>query len=208
VPHFGRRAYLFTAIVLLIVVGLATGTGILAVRVGDLDRQLARTERRVSSLTPLLKEARQQAASSAAQAARSERTTKSLLNRLRRRPPCRGPLVWIFPSQGPIGTHVTITGYCFLGQYWRQWRGGYGMFLLHQFLEPRECELIIGVSDPVLRINRSGQAEGSFTVPGGTGGCFQHGYERRITPTDYSLGIACHACSVATFRVTSRRPVE
>jgi hypothetical protein len=206
VLRFVRHRYLLSAIVLLIVIGLATATGILARRLSELDRQLSQADRRVSSLIANLNDAEKQAATSEARAAAQRAIAALLQHKLRKQPPCRGPHVWLSPDQGPIGTHVAITGYCFVGQDWSQWRGAYGMFLLHQFIEPRECELIIGVGDPVLRISRSGRAEGSFTVPGGEGGCFQQRYEWRITPASYSLGIQCHACLVADFRVTPRSP--
>jgi hypothetical protein len=111
-----------------------------------------------------------------------------------------GPHLWLFPDRGPPGTRVMVVGDCFKGSFAHNPTEGYGVFLLHQFFRPRECELIGSAAPFRLDLHR-GRAEGSFTVPF-QGACFQHRYGRRVTPAMYILGIGCHACSVARFRVT------
>ena len=113
---------------------------------------------------------------------------------------CR-PQVFIRPEMGPVGTRIRIRGSCFD----RKWGDGYGMFLLRQFQSPRECELLAGGRQH-LAVRRSGRARGFFIVPG-RGSCFQHEYDRLVTPARYSLHIGCHACDTGrTFRVTAADP--
>ena len=188
--------------------GLVTATAILTSRVSSFRRDEAAAERRVASLEASVREVQARALAAESGLDEAEQTGRKLRREVRQSQSCEqppfdhGPHVWLFPTQGPPGTQVRIVGGCFLGSFWRHWRSGYGMFLLRQFIEPRECELIAGVLDPVLRIRR-GWAEGAFTVPAGRGSCFQHLYERRITPAIYSLGLGCHACNIARFRVTA-----
>jgi hypothetical protein len=121
--------------------------------------------------------------------------------------PCSpfGPHTQFFPSHGAPGTKVVFATDCLQGPagMWHHWQSGYGMFLLHQFAQPRECELIIEVGHPSFRFDGRNRAHGSFVVPSGEGGCFQHDYRRAISPAMYRLGIGCHACEIGRFRVTA-----
>ena len=109
-----------------------------------------------------------------------------------------GPSVRARPDHGPPGTRVTIVGECFEE---RQWNHGYGIFLIRQFSQPRECE-VIGWGNPFrFRVDSRGRGRGFFTVPS-SGDCFQQDYGRRVTPGVYAIGLGCHACGVGTFRVT------
>lgn len=108
-----------------------------------------------------------------------------------------GPVgVRIVPEHGPVGTRVRISGRCFP----RHWDSGYGIFLLRQFTKPRDCEIIAGGAFR-FHVDRAHVARGWFTVAP-DGACFQHRYRRRVTPGRYQLGVGCHACTVARFRVT------
>jgi hypothetical protein len=104
--------------------------------------------------------------------------------------------VRIVPEHGPVGTRVRITGRCFP----RHWDSGYGIFLLREFTKLRECEIIAGGAFR-FRVDREHVARGWFKVAS-DGACFQHPYRRSVTPGLYQLGIGCHACLVARFRVT------
>ena len=111
--------------------------------------------------------------------------------------PGTGPVgVRLVPGHGPVGTRVRITGRCFL----RHWDSGYGIFLLREFTKPRECEIIAGGAFR-FHVDRARVARGWFTVAP-DGACFQHRYRRQVTPGLYQLGVGCHACAVAGFRVT------
>jgi hypothetical protein len=111
--------------------------------------------------------------------------------------PGRGPAdVRIMPRHGPVGTRVRIRGRCFP----RRWNHGYGIFLLRQFMKPRECELIAGGRFR-FRVHRARAGRGWFKVAR-DGACFQHRYRRRVTPGRYSVGMGTHASFVARFRVT------
>jgi hypothetical protein len=111
--------------------------------------------------------------------------------------PGSGPVrVRIVPGHGPVGMRVRITGRCFA----RHWDSGYGIFLLREFTKPRECEIIAGGAFR-FRVDRDHSARGWFKVAS-DGACFQHRYRRRVTPGLYELGVGCHACLVAHFRVT------
>jgi hypothetical protein len=111
--------------------------------------------------------------------------------------PGRGPAdVRIMPRHGPVGTRVRIRGRCFP----RRWNHGYGIFLLRQFMKPRECELIAGGRFR-FRVNRARVGRGWFKVAR-DGACFQHRYRRRVTPGRYRVGVGTHASFVARFRVT------
>lgn len=107
-----------------------------------------------------------------------------------------GPQLRVVPQQGPIGTRVRLAGQCFGDSYY----DGDGVFLLRQFFEPRECE-IMAFAKHRLRFGKSGSLRGHFTVPG-NGACSQHDYSRRVTPSRYFVGIGCHSCLHARFRVT------
>jgi hypothetical protein len=78
---------------------------------------------------------------------------------------------------------------------------GYGVFLLRDFGTPLACELIAGGPYRLKLVGRN-RAAGWFTVAS-RGGCFQSGgATRAVTPGRYYVGLGCHACFVATFRVT------
>jgi hypothetical protein len=111
--------------------------------------------------------------------------------------PGTGPVdVRVVPRHGPVGTRVRVSGRCFR----RRWDAGYGIFLLRQFTKPLECELIAGGAFR-FRVNRARVGRGWFKVAH-DGACFQHRYRRRVTPGPYRVGLGCHACLVARFRVT------
>jgi len=103
------------------------------------------------------------------------------------------------PNHGPPGTNVAIFGDCFRSRHWNH---GYGIFLLRQFTEPRECEVIAG-KDVMFSVDRDGRGTGEMTVPA-RGHCFQRNYSRRLTPGWYHVGAGCHACYAGRFRVTAR----
>lgn len=104
------------------------------------------------------------------------------------------PPLTLTPTRGITGSRVRLSGGCFQ----RRWDKGYGVFLLHQFFRPRECEIIAGGRFR-LRVDRHGQAHGWFVVPA-SGACLQHSSGRRVTAGVYSLSIGCHAY----FRVLRR----
>ena len=58
----------------------------------------------------------------------------------------------------PLGGTHHLVGDCFLEppKLYRGWRGGYGMFLLHDFTGARECELIVGAGDPRFQYDGQG----------------------------------------------------
>ena len=102
------------------------------------------------------------------------------------------------PDHGPVGTRVHISGRCFR----RRWRrAAFGLFLLKQFQHPHECELIIGGDKQQLTVGADRRGTGVFYV-GRSGQCSQQDYRRRATPGVYSVGIYCHACFFAQFRIT------
>jgi hypothetical protein len=114
-------------------------------------------------------------------------------------PPATLPLdVRVRPNHGPVGTRVHISGRCFR-RHWR--REAYGLFLMKGFRHPRECELMIGAERLQLTVDADRRGHGVFDV-GRSGRCFQRAYGRRATPGVYSVGIYCHACSFARFRIT------
>lgn len=106
------------------------------------------------------------------------------------------PIV-LTPKQGPVGTKVRFSGGCFPKDLDLS---GYGVFLLHDFRRPRDCELLVGGATE-FKLRADGRAHGWFVV-GAHGHCFQQDYGRNVTPASYSLGIGCHACPWGTFRVT------
>jgi hypothetical protein len=110
------------------------------------------------------------------------------------------PAVTVSPDHGPVGTRVHVEGDGFTGASWRDvgaTGGGYGVFLL---TDEGDCELL-AVSDPALKISRNGHLIAEVTVPA-QGECFQSGRSQAVRPGDYRIGIGCHACEVADFRVT------
>ncbi len=113
------------------------------------------------------------------------------------RTPYGGPHLSLVPRAGPPGMRVTIVGDCFRSRHWNH---GYGLFLIRVFRSPRSCEIIAG-GPFSLKVDKSG-ASGFFTVPS-SGSCFQEEYGRRVTPGLYRLGVGCHACTTARFRVTA-----
>jgi hypothetical protein len=66
------------------------------------------------------------------------------------------------------------------------------------------CELIAG-GPFSLRIGASGVLDVDFTVPS-RGNCFQMQTGGWVRPGTYAIGIGCHACEVAYFRVTTGSP--
>ncbi len=108
------------------------------------------------------------------------------------------PEITLRPTAGPIGTRVRISipDGCFK----RDWNKGYGIFLLRQFMQPRECELISGGGFK-LHVNAAGGARGHLSV-GDRGHCFQQPYGRAATPGRYVVGFGCHACGGPTFTIT------
>lgn len=105
------------------------------------------------------------------------------------------------PDHGPVGTQVRISGRCFR----RRWRReAFGLFLLKEFQRPRECELIIGGDKLQLSVGADRRGTGVFYV-GRSGQCTQRDYQRRATPGVYFVGIYCHACHFAQFRITRSR---
>ncbi|HEX8102799.1 MAG TPA: hypothetical protein VF533_09315 [Solirubrobacteraceae bacterium] len=113
-----------------------------------------------------------------------------------------GPLdVRLRPSRGPVGTRIHVSGRCF-GQALDR-RNGYPGPFLSRYFAADGCEAIAGGRSTV-RANRHGMAHGWFEVPA-RGLCFQQRDGRhRITPGRYEVGSGCHACVVASFRVTRR----
>jgi Sec-independent protein translocase protein TatA len=202
-----RASHVWPILVVVVLVALVVGTGFLLARVGSLGRELSAAQSSAVSLAAQLRQQTERSASLQASVDRATRSIRQLRKEARVRQSCEGgrfgpgPYVWLVPAKGPPGTKVEIFGDCFLGSWWRHWRGGYRMFLIRGLPTPPECELIIGVDDPVLTFS-NGRAVGSFTVPSGVGSCFQNLYKRQLTPGTYGLGIACHACEVAKFRVT------
>jgi hypothetical protein len=114
-----------------------------------------------------------------------------------------GPAAVLIPDHGPVGTRVTISVGCLVGRFQRSevTKPAYGVFLMRDFGGPLGCELIAGGPYRVRLVGRT-RAAGWFTV-GRRGGCFQSdGATRDVTPGRYVVGMGCHACVVASFRVT------
>ncbi len=113
--------------------------------------------------------------------------------------PDSAPPVSLRPDRGPVGTRIRFRGRCFDP---REDASGYGVFLIRQFSQPRECELILGGRQR-FDVGEDGTARG-FLVVAGRGHCTQRSYGRRATPGLYGFGIGSHASRLATFRVTRR----
>jgi hypothetical protein len=75
------------------------------------------------------------------------------------------------------------------------------LFFVKDFRHPRECELIVGAEGLRLTVDAHRHGHGTFNV-GRSGRCSQQTYGRPATPGVYSVGIYCHACSFARFRIT------
>jgi hypothetical protein len=138
------------------------------------------------------------------------------------------PQLRLRPASGPVGTYVTISGQLTPEQvrandpYFRH--PAYFNLITDVYAGcgegPSECsagpaglagcELIVGLSDPLISLDAvTGRVSGSFTV-GAQGTCFQDrltGYPQATLPGRYVLAIGCHACSFALFTVTGS-PVE
>ena len=184
---------------------LAVVTGVLLAKVASLERQSARLESEVARLRAADGDLRADVREARTAAAARKREIGRLEEQVRVRQTCRGrgsiydgPQVVVVPDRGPPGTRITIVGDCFKG---RRWNAGYGIFLIRGFAGPRACEIIASARPFALRVAPDGRARGFFTVPS-TGDCFQEGYGRRVTAGVYLLGIGCHACGTARFRVT------
>ncbi len=113
------------------------------------------------------------------------------------------PTVTVTPDHGPVGTRVHLEGDGFTDPYWqevgRTHGGGYGVFLIGS--APGGCELIAG-GDFTIRIGADGHLTAEVTVSG-TGNCFQMDRTAQVRPGRYAIGIGCHACEVAEFRITA-----
>jgi hypothetical protein len=198
-----RRTIFFSLIVVGIVAG-ALGGLLMAASIDSLRDELGTAKGEVAALHTLRTRTEHlQAALDSA-----ERREAELQEKVRQRQTCGkrgfqgtgGPHLWLFPDRGPPGTRVMIVGDCFKGSFAHDPTAGYGIFLLHRFMKPRECELI-GPAVPFRLDLHRGRAQGFFTVPF-RGLCFQHRYGRRLAPEMYELGVGCHACGIARFRVT------
>lgn len=115
------------------------------------------------------------------------------------------PPVAVSPDHGPIGSRVSLVGDDFVRSEWRDVvranaGGGYGVFLIKDL--PDGCELIAGARFD-LQVDASGHLTSDLTVPE-RGQCFQTERTERVRPGAYRVGIGCHACEVATFKVTAR----
>jgi hypothetical protein len=114
-----------------------------------------------------------------------------------------GPVAVLTPDHGPVGTRVSMSVGCVAGRFARSevTAPAYGVFLMRDFSGPLGCELIAGGRYRLHLVGRT-RAAGWFTV-GRRGGCFQSdGATRAVTPGRYVVGMGCHACVVASFRVT------
>jgi hypothetical protein len=109
------------------------------------------------------------------------------------------------PSSGPVGTRVRITGRITddLATWQTYFRDpGYFDLLRNATVGvPAGCELLVHAEQESIRMDAAGQVSGSFVV-GSTGGCFQRGRSYAPGAGQYDLAIGCHACGVATFRIT------
>lgn len=105
-----------------------------------------------------------------------------------------GPRLVAIPRAASVGARVTLEGSCFQ----REWNFGYGIFLIRDFERP-ECELI-AAAEHRFRVRRDGSAVGYMIVPS-EGDCFQRSSTRFVTPGRYRIGVGCHACQLAGFRV-------
>lgn len=140
------------------------------------------------------------------EAARSETPWGDTKGECRRDDGGYGPRLTFDPPKAPPGTRVRFEGDCFVGFFAdkKTLTTGYGIFLIHPALEWGEapdCELIAGTRPNRLTIT-AGRGNGFFTVPE-EGGCFQSSRVRPVRPGRYDLGMGCHACYVAPFRVTA-----
>jgi hypothetical protein len=76
--------------------------------------------------------------------------------------------------------------------------GGYGVFLIGD--GGHGCELITR-GDFSLHLANDGHLVADLIVPS-EGTCFQGDEQRELRAGTYAIGIGCHACQVAEFRVT------
>ena len=197
----GKRLLVVAVAALLV----AAASGVLIVKVTSLDRRSERLEADLERVRAANAELRADLRRTESAAAVSRRRAGRLREEVQVRQTCAGrgseyggPHLVLVPDQGPPGTRVTVVGDCFKG---RRWNHGYGIFLIRGFTRPRSCEIIAGASPFRLRVDATGRARGFFTVPS-RGGCFQEDYGRRVTPGVYQVGLGCHACGTARFRVT------
>ena len=115
--------------------------------------------------------------------------------------PGPGPTGVLVPDSGPVGTRVSIVIDCLSGFEDQITHPAYGAFLIRDFGKHAACELIAGGPFQIKLVGR-GRAAGWFTV-GSQGACFQSGGKTRlVTPGVYGVGVGCHVCELATFRVT------
>ena len=120
----------------------------------------------------------------------SQHTSGALAAEMDADDPCmEGPILEVDPPRGSVGDRVTLSGTCFK----RNWDAGFGVFLIRQFQEPRECELLAG-GRYAFHVQKDGGAKGYFVVPE-RGSCSQRTYGRRVTPGQYWMGVGCHACT-------------
>jgi hypothetical protein len=120
--------------------------------------------------------------------------------------PSPTPQPWsltISPDHGPVGTRVHLEGDGFVGGSWQnaELPGGYGVFMGAGLgLGWGVCDLVAD-TDFTIEISDSGHLTADFTVPA-SGHCFQTDRSASVSPGEYTIGVACHACAVSTFRVT------
>lgn len=117
-----------------------------------------------------------------------------------------GSNITVRPDHGPVGTRVHLAGGGFTGASWqevaRTHGGAYGVFLDVDPGTAGGCELLAG-GPFTLRISPSGVLAADFTVPA-QGSCFQTHPTKvePVRPGRYAIGVGCHVCLVAYFRVT------
>ncbi|MGH2752544.1 MAG: hypothetical protein ACRDK3_16990 [Actinomycetota bacterium] len=106
--------------------------------------------------------------------------------------------VSLTPRKGPLGTRVQMRASCFYQKNLSSEEAGYFALIG----DVNGCELIVGVEGNFRVKNR--ELRGWFRISEYEGTCFQEPDAEPVpmTPGRYHLVLDCHACAVATFRVT------
>ena len=115
-------------------------------------------------------------------------------------PPSCG--ITLRPDHGPVGTRVQVSG---PAPSWAVPDDIYALDLERTLDPPGDCDAIAATSHR-FSVDANGNLTGWFIVPA-TASCFQQlppGSSRTVGPGTWDVGLGCHSCQIATFRVTGR----